>query len=302
MPALIVREGPSAGHRVEVAGETVLGRADSDFLQHDTEVSRRHVAVRAGPEGLVIEDLGSSNGTLVNDRRISSPTPLRSGDVVTLGQTRFEVEVEPGAQPTTVRETVSPEPPAAAVPPATEPVPPVAAEVPADQPPPATPPSAYGPPPGPPPAYGAPAGYAVGARPAAVIAAGIILLIVGIGTLLYNGWDLFLLFQDLELATSFGFGGLLWTLIIIDIFLLLFAVLEIIGGIRSFALSRAGRMLGVIGAIGVIAAWIAFLVVVVREGLTVNLLAWIALVLSIGGSAAALIMLLSAGRHFAPRS
>ena len=277
MPALIVRDGPSAGHRVEVAGETVLGRADSDFLQHDTEVSPRHAAVRAGAEGLVIEDLGSSHGTLVNDRRISSPTPLRPGDVVTLGQTTFDVEVEPGVQPTTVRETVTPPP-----------------EVPAEQPP-STPP-AYGPPP----AYGAPPGYAVGARPGAVTAAGIILLIVGIGTLLYNGWDLFLLFEDLELATSFGFGGLLWTLIVIDILLLLFAVFEVIGGIRSFALSRTGRALGVIGAIGVTAAWIAFVLVAMTQGLTVNSLAWIVLVLSIGGSAAALVMLLSAGRTSPP--
>jgi pSer/pThr/pTyr-binding forkhead associated (FHA) protein len=298
VPALIVRDGPSAGHRVEVAEETVLGRADSAFLQHDTEVSRRHAAVRASPEGLVIEDLGSSNGTLVNALRISSPTPLRSGDVVTLGQTTFDVEVEPAAQPTTVRETMSPPPevptpadqaPPPAGPPATELVPSVA------------PPSAYGPPRSPA-AYGARAAYGVGARPGAITAAGIILLVVGVGTLLYNGWDVFLLFQDLDLATSLGLGGLLWTLIVIDIFLLLFAVFEIIGGIRSFALGRAGRVLGVIGAIGVIAAWIAFVVVVAIEGLTVNSLAWIVLVLSIGGSAAALIMLLSAGRHFASRS
>jgi hypothetical protein len=292
VPALIVRDGPSAGHRVEVAEETVLGRADSAFLQHDTEVSRRHAAVRPGPEGLVIEDLGSSNGTLVNALRISSPTPLRSGDVVTLGQTTFEVEVEPAVQPTA--EASAEQPPAVTPsgPPATPPT---------NGPPPGAPPSAYGPP-GPPAAYGAPAAYGVRARPGAVTAAGIILLIVGVGTLLYNGWDVFLLFQDLELATSLGLGGLLWTLIVIDIFLLLFAVFEIIGGIRSFALSRAGRVLGVIGAIGVIAAWIAFVVVVAIEGLTVNSLAWIVLVLSIGGSGAALIILLSAGRYFAARS
>jgi hypothetical protein len=149
--------------------------------------------------------------------------------------------------------------------------------------------------------YGAPAGYTAGARSGAVTAAGILLLIVGIGTLLYNGWDLFLLFEDLDLATEIGFGGLLWTLIVVDIFLLMFAVLEIIGGIRSFALSRAGRVLGVVGGFGVIASWVAFLVVAMTRGLTLNLLAWVVLVLSIVGSAAALIILLSVGRQFAPR-
>jgi hypothetical protein len=337
MPALVIREGPSAGHRIDVAGELELGRADSDFLQHDTEVSRRHALVRAGAEGLVIEDLGSSNGTFVNDRRISTPTPLRSGDVVKLGQTSFDVEVEPGGQPTTVRETMAPPAeapppviaetpptPAPAVPPPTplpaaeepaasvaeaptEPQPPVVpppgpppAAPAAYGPPPSAPPSAYGPPPGPPPAYGAPVG--AGARPGTVTVAGVLLLIVGAGTLLYNGWDLFLLFEDLELATSFGLGGLLWSLIVIDIFLLIFAVLEIIGGIRSFSLSRAGRALGILGAIGVIGAWIAFLVVAVSRDLTLSTLAWVALVASIAGSAAALVMLLSAGRFFPPRA
>lgn len=330
MPALIVREGPSAGHRIEVAGEMELGRADSEFLQHDTEVSRRHAVLRAGPGGLVIEDLGSSNGTFVNDQRISSSTPLRTGDVVMLGQTRFDVEAEAGVQATTVRETVAPPPvspppaeqpappPAAAGPPPIEPVVPSGTEAPTEPqprvgPPPSQPstPPAYGPPrsapasaygaPLGPPVYGAPVDYTTGARSGAVTAAGILLLIVGIGTLLYNGWDLFLLFEDLALATEIGFGGLLWTLIVIDIFLLIFAVLEIIGGIRSFALSRAGRVLGVVGGFGVIASWVAFLVVAMTRGLTLNLLAWVVLVLSIAGSAAALIILLSAGRQFAPR-
>jgi hypothetical protein len=324
MPALVIREGPTAGHRIDVAGELELGRADSEFLQHDTEVSRRHALVRAGAEGLVIEDLGSSNGTFVNDRRISTPTPLRSGDVVKLGQTSFDVEVEPGAQPTTVRETMSPPseaPPSEAPPPAAVAPPPVppAAEAPTEPqppvapppgppvapaaygPPPSAPPSAYGPPPGPPPVYGAPPGMAR-VRPAAVTTAGILLLIVGVGTLLYNGWDLFLLFDDLELASAFGLGGLLWTLIIIDIFLLIFAVLEIIGGIRSFSLSRAGRTMGILGAIGVIGGWIAFLVVALTRDLTLSTLAWVALVASIVGSGVALFLLLSSGRSFPPRA
>jgi hypothetical protein len=151
----------------------------------------------------------------------------------------------------------------------------------------------YGPPPGPPAADGAPEGG--GAGSGALTVAGIFLLIVGIGTLLYNAWDLILLIQDLDLAGQFGLGGLLWTLIVIDAFLVVFATLQIVGGIRTLGPSRAGRALGIIGSAGVIAAWLGNLVVVFVRGLSLNELAWIVLALSVVGSAVALFLLLVAG-------
>ncbi len=94
MPAIVVKDGPGAGGRIELGdGETLLGRT-SEFLSHDDEVSRRHASLRRAAGGVEIEDLGSANGTFVNDRRIQGPTSLSSGDVVRLGRTSLEVEIE----------------------------------------------------------------------------------------------------------------------------------------------------------------------------------------------------------------
>ncbi len=304
MPALIVRDGPSAGQRVELSGEVVLGRAENEFLQHDTEVSRRHAAIRTGPQGLAIEDLGSSNGTFVNDRKIESATTLSSGDVVRVGQTTLEVEIEPAQQATVIRETVAPP-----VEPAPQEAPPTAPEettlpqLPQPPVPPPTAPPAYGAPPAPPPAAYAPppGGYAAGVRPPNVVAAAIILILVGLGSMGYNGWDLSLLLSDLDLLQQVGLGGLAMTLIVIDIVLVVAGLLQLIGGVRVTALSPAGRVLGLVGSAGVILGWLVFLVVTLTEDLALNTLAWAVLVISVAGSVLAGAMLLAAGRSFPSR-
>jgi hypothetical protein len=281
MPALVVRDGPSAGHRIEVAGRTVLGRVD-DVLRHDTEAAGRHAVVRTGAGGLEIEDLGSESGTYVNDERIEGARPLRSGDVIRLGNTTFDVDIDVIAEPTAVPETATPPPP----PPPT--------------------PSASGPPPPAPVGSGAPLGspvygiprVATGARPGAVTAAAIILLTLGIGGVLYNAWDLLLLFGDLELANAFGFGGRLLTLIVIDIGLLIAGVLQVVAGIRLFALSRTGRILGIVGSFSVAALWLVSLVLILSWGFVLQAHAWVALAVSVAGSLVAAILLLSSGRHF----
>ncbi|HEU0318644.1 MAG TPA: FHA domain-containing protein, partial [Solirubrobacteraceae bacterium] len=70
MPALIVRTGPRAGGRIEIDGEVVVGRGEVDWVIADPELSRRHLAARAGPGGVEVEDLGSLNGTWVDGRRL----------------------------------------------------------------------------------------------------------------------------------------------------------------------------------------------------------------------------------------
>jgi FHA domain len=99
MPAFVVRGGPSAGERIEVAGETELGRAASPALQEDAEISRRHAVTRSGAQGLEIEDAGSSNGTFVNEERISGTRRLSHGDRVRIGQTILEVDNSEAAPP-----------------------------------------------------------------------------------------------------------------------------------------------------------------------------------------------------------
>ena len=50
-------------------------------------MSRRHAVVRALDGGLAVEDLGSTNGTFVNDTRIDGIAPLQPGDHVRFGNT-----------------------------------------------------------------------------------------------------------------------------------------------------------------------------------------------------------------------
>ena len=94
--SLIVRDGPLRGRRIEVrSGELSLGREGTDLvIEDDTEVSRSHAVVRAVDSAVEIEDLGSTNGTFVNELKITGPTRLSNGDILRIGQTRLDVAIE----------------------------------------------------------------------------------------------------------------------------------------------------------------------------------------------------------------
>jgi len=67
--AIVIKEGPLGGQRVELESELVIGREDASLTVEDPELSRRHAVIRPIEDGVEIEDLGSLNGTFVNDRR-----------------------------------------------------------------------------------------------------------------------------------------------------------------------------------------------------------------------------------------
>lgn len=72
---------------VLTGGTTVLGReAINDIVLQDPEVSRRHAQITFQDGRYYIEDLGSTNGTFINKRRISVPTWLNNGDVIEMGE------------------------------------------------------------------------------------------------------------------------------------------------------------------------------------------------------------------------
>ena len=102
--SLRVVSGPGAGQVFEVGEGVVIGRDEGLDLGGDPELSRRHARITRGPGGeLLVEDLGSTNGTLVNGHRISAPTPVRSGDRIEAGGSVLEIagEAAPaGAQAT----------------------------------------------------------------------------------------------------------------------------------------------------------------------------------------------------------
>ena len=110
MAHLIVRDGPLRGRRFEAeSGEVTIGRESTDILiEGDGEVSRNHAVVRASDDGVEVEDLGSTNGTFVNERRISEPTRLSTGDILRVGQTRLDLEIEEDPNKTVVSGVVTP--------------------------------------------------------------------------------------------------------------------------------------------------------------------------------------------------
>ena len=91
--------GMAAGGNPEVvaAGETgllvppgggTIGRSrDCEVVLDDAGISRRHAEIRPGPEGWTVEDLGSTNGVLVNGRSTRGAHLLDPGDRVELGST-----------------------------------------------------------------------------------------------------------------------------------------------------------------------------------------------------------------------
>jgi hypothetical protein len=75
------------------AGGTIGRSRDCDVVLEDTGISRRHAQIRPGGAGWEVEDLGSTNGVLVNGVAVTSRQLLRSGDVLEFGSTtaRFEL-------------------------------------------------------------------------------------------------------------------------------------------------------------------------------------------------------------------
>jgi pSer/pThr/pTyr-binding forkhead associated (FHA) protein len=110
---LHVRSGPATGAVHPILGAATIGRStNADIVITDEAVSRAHAAFRVDGQTLVVEDLESSNGTLVNGDPIHSPCRLAPGDVVTVGSTELEVQVgdEPQISTPTTPTVISPSP------------------------------------------------------------------------------------------------------------------------------------------------------------------------------------------------
>jgi pSer/pThr/pTyr-binding forkhead associated (FHA) protein len=91
---LVAEGGPYDGRVYELsATEVAVGRAvDNDVVLDDPSLSRKHARlIRRGPGQIEVEDLGSSNGTFVNERKIGRGT-IEPGDLVRFGELAFRVE------------------------------------------------------------------------------------------------------------------------------------------------------------------------------------------------------------------
>lgn len=98
---LIVASGKSAGRAIAIKRSTLLiGRAeDCDVRPLSEDVSRRHCAIHVGPADVWAEDLGSRNGTFVNNVRIKEKTRLSDGDLVRVGSLELKVSCAVPAAP-----------------------------------------------------------------------------------------------------------------------------------------------------------------------------------------------------------
>jgi pSer/pThr/pTyr-binding forkhead associated (FHA) protein len=83
IPVLVGQTGPLNGQRWMLRGTLTIGRDDiCDIVIPSRQVSRQHARFSPSNEGVIIEDLGSKNGTHCNGQVIEEPTPLKDGDIV----------------------------------------------------------------------------------------------------------------------------------------------------------------------------------------------------------------------------
>jgi predicted component of type VI protein secretion system len=85
---LVMRKGPAPGKNFELTQkELTIGRdINNEIAINDPEISRRHCRLVQQAEGYTLEDLGSTNGTFVNEKRISGTHTLCHGESVRVGE------------------------------------------------------------------------------------------------------------------------------------------------------------------------------------------------------------------------
>ncbi len=89
---LFVRSESQQGQEFEVGDVVVLGRSDeTDVVLDDPYASDFHLRLVSQENGMMLHDLGSTNGTYVNGRRVSAPTELKRGDTIQVGKTVMEI-------------------------------------------------------------------------------------------------------------------------------------------------------------------------------------------------------------------
>lgn len=85
---VVIKSGPNAGTSYPLEkSEVIIGRdLNNDIVINDPEVSRRHARLFLQGASYAVEDIGSTNGSLVNGQRLYTPQSLNSGELITLGE------------------------------------------------------------------------------------------------------------------------------------------------------------------------------------------------------------------------
>src|SRR5215216_488726 len=95
MPWLVALDGMLAGRRFTLDSTFLVGRGPfNHVVLDDVRISRQHAKIASEPGAHVVYDLGSSNGTFVNDNPVKRHA-LAFGDLVRFGPFRFRFEADP---------------------------------------------------------------------------------------------------------------------------------------------------------------------------------------------------------------
>jgi hypothetical protein len=89
---LVKGQSESKPRTVRLAASMTIGRApECELRLDDTYTSQQHARLFAKNNSWFVEDLGSTNGTFVNDQKLAAPAMLQPGDKVRVGQTIMEL-------------------------------------------------------------------------------------------------------------------------------------------------------------------------------------------------------------------
>ncbi len=94
-PRLFAMKGPYSGQPFDLGADPVsVGREPGNTicLENDTSISRRHAQLQRQDRALLVEDLGSTNGTFVNGQKVSGQVTAQPGDTVQFGESMFKYE------------------------------------------------------------------------------------------------------------------------------------------------------------------------------------------------------------------
>lgn len=90
-PRLVVHRAPGhdPGSSYDISRGATLGRGDVEIRLDDPFASSHHARIFREGHVFVLEDLGSTNGTYLNDEPLSGPQPLHPGDRIRIGDSEF---------------------------------------------------------------------------------------------------------------------------------------------------------------------------------------------------------------------
>jgi len=93
---LRIEEGPGSHevYTLSAGGVYLIGRKGADIVLDDEKVSRKHAEIGLyGPGAYVLRDLASTNGTLLNGRRVTEKAKLQHWDLIRVGDTQLRFAV-----------------------------------------------------------------------------------------------------------------------------------------------------------------------------------------------------------------